>query len=133
MSAPSALTWRGWERKAARTGASSSGSADAFEWRRHGSTRFVTRSVVAIASVVPQQGNHVVPRELPSSTEEPELDDEGEPDDDASQALDEPHGGRGGAARRQHVVDDQRPLPRPHRVLVDLQEVRAVLELVLLA
>src|SRR5688572_28470726 len=103
MRAPSALAWLGWERKAARTGASSSGSADAFECRRHGSTRFVTRSVVAIASVVPQEGNHVVPRELPSSTQEPELDHEAQPDHDAAEALHEPDGRGGGAAGGQHV------------------------------
>ena len=38
-----------------------------------------------------------------------------------------------GAARRQQIVDDQHPLPFPHRIVVDLERIRAVLEIVGLA
>ena len=44
--------------------------------------------------------------------EEVELDQDAEADDDAAERLDQPHGGRRGAAGGEHVVDDQDPLAR---------------------
>ena len=62
-----------------------------------------------------------------------QLDEEREPDDDPAEPFDEAGRGRGGAAGRDHVVDDEHPLARVHGVAVDLEEVGAVLERVLLA
>src|SRR5205814_2850775 len=71
--------------------------------------------------------------ELGPAAERHQLEQERETDDGSAQTLDQP-GGRGGrAAGGDHVVDDQHPLARVHRVAVDLEQIVPVLEGVLLA
>jgi hypothetical protein len=76
---------------------------------------------------------NVLARQLLPAREELELDEEREAGHLAAEPFDQAHHGRGGAAGREHVVDDEHPLSRLDRVTMDLQQVGAVLELVLLA
>ena len=48
----------------------------------------------------------------------------------STELSNELHGGRRGTTRGEHVVDNEDPLPARHRVLVNLEGVRAVLEVV---
>src|ERR1700738_567992 len=90
--------------------------------------------VVLIArSLVGQQCVELVTFQFASSAEESELQQKGEPDDPPPEPLREPDGRGGGAPGREHVVAHEDTLPRGHGVTVDLEEVGAVLELVLLA
>ena len=71
--------------------------------------------------------------EAVAAVEESELDEEREAHDLAAEPLDEAEGRRGRAAGREDVVDDEHLLAGRDRVAVDLEQVGAVLELVLLA
>ena len=55
---------------------------------------------------------NVLARQLLPAREELELDEEREPGHLAAEPFDQAHHGRGGAAGREHVVDDEHPLPR---------------------
>ncbi len=63
-----------------------------------------------------------------AAAQEAQFDQEGGPDDLAADGLDELDRGRGRAAGREHVVDDQDLRPLRERVGVRLDGVRAVLE-----
>src|SRR3989442_6286213 len=134
----SPLGWR--SRKAVRSGATS----EFIWWRRQGSTarrpstrRSMRRSTVLTGRSPPllvrEQRAELAPGELAPAVEEGQLDDEGEPDHLGAQALGQADGGRRRPARGEHVVHDQYPLAGLHGVAVDLEQVGAVLELVLLA
>src|SRR5262245_16654095 len=69
-------------------------------------------------------------RQIGTAVQEGQLQQYGQSDDLASGAGDELGGGLGGTAGGQHVVDDQHPLARCERVLVDLDRLGAVLEVV---
>ena len=90
-------------------------------------------SAAGASHSVHQRVDRVARRSGSRPCEEPELEHEREADDLAAEPLDQP-GGRGrGAAGRDHVVDDRTCSPGRDRVAVDLEQVGAVLELVLLA
>src|SRR2546423_10120576 len=73
-------------------------------------------------------GNDVVSRQVVGALEELQLDEEGDPDDLAAKLLDQARRRPGRAASRQQVIDDHHRLPRPDRMLMDLEYPRAVLE-----
>src|SRR5687767_7075257 len=126
----------GWRsRKAASSGASS----ELAWWRRQGTIarrpstlRSMRRSTVltGAASLVVEQRQDVAFRELPPAVQEAELDHEGQPDDLGPEALDQADRGGGRPAGRQDVVDHEHPLVEGDRVAVQLEETRAVLQLV---
>src|SRR5207244_13100234 len=82
---------------------------------------------------VGDEAEEVVAGHLVPSLEEGELHQGGDPDDLASQTLDQPGRGPGRPAGGQNVVHDEDPVSGGDGVLVDLEHGRAVLELVLLA
>src|SRR5687768_7468528 len=128
----SPLGWR--SRKADSSGASS----ELAWWRRQGTIarrpstrRSIRRSTVLTApSLVVEQRQDVAFRELAAAVEEAELDDEREPGDLGAETLDQADGGGCGATGGEDVVDHQHPLVDGHRVAVQLQKARAVLQLV---
>src|SRR5687768_6268488 len=129
----SPLGWR--SRKADSSGASS----ELAWWRRQGTIarrpstrRSMRRSTVLTPapSLVVEQRQDVAFRELAAAVEEAELDDEREPGDLGPETLDQADGGGGGATGGEDVVDHQHPLVDGHRVAVQLQKARAVLQLV---
>src|SRR5215204_4536794 len=81
---------------------------------------------------VPDEAEELVALDPLPAFEELELDQGGDADDLAPQALDQAGRGPGGAAGGEHVVDDQDPLAGDHGVGVQLQGGGAVLERVLL-
>ena len=78
-------------------------------------------------ALVDEQGLHVESLELLASLEAGQLHDEGCFDDLASEPLDEPDGGRGGASGGDEVVDEDYLLSGPDGVGVDLDLGLAVL------
>src|SRR5216683_8162727 len=82
--------------------------------------------------LVDDQGVDPLTGEARAPLEEGQLDQERGPDHGAAQPGDEAERGGHGAAGREEVVDHQHSLARCHRVLVNGQDVAAVLELVLL-
>src|SRR5207244_1511820 len=91
-----------------------------------------TRSTVATRLLVLDQRDDLAAGQLRTPTEEVELDQEPQAGDHRAEALHEPTRRRRRAPGGEDVVDDENPLPRLHRVLVDLEHVGAVLEGVLL-
>src|SRR4029453_16694611 len=81
---------------------------------------------------VPDEAEELIAFDQLSALEELELDQGGDADDLAPQALHQRGRGPGGAAGGEHVVDDQDALPGDDGVGVQLQGGRAVLERVLL-
>src|SRR5215211_274135 len=81
---------------------------------------------------VPDEAEELIALDQLPALEELELDQGGDADDLAAQALHQAGRGPGGAAGGEHVVDDQDPLAGHHGVGVQLQGGRAVLERVLL-
>src|SRR5205823_9535881 len=80
-------------------------------------------------AVVADQREHLVAVETGAALQERELDHERAADHPAAAARDELHRGRGGASRREQVVDDEHAVTVADGVVVDLERVRAVLEL----
>src|SRR5437868_2829602 len=88
------------------------------------------RSTVLIGSLVMEQRQDVASGELAAAVEEVELDHEAEPGDLGPEALDQADGGCSRATGGEDVVDHQHPLVESDRVAVQLQQARAVLQLV---
>src|SRR5919197_76894 len=84
-------------------------------------------------SLVGDQREQIVRGKLAPPFQELQLDDEGKPLDFPAEPLDEVRGRRGGAARREDVVDDGHSFPRANRIAVDLERLFPVLELIGLA
>src|SRR5215218_10557532 len=96
-------------------------------------TTWIGTSAPGVAATsVPDEAEELVALDQLPALEELKLDQGGDADDLAAEALDQPGRGPGGAAGGQHVVDDQDPLAGDDRVGVQLQGGGAVLERVLL-
>src|SRR5262245_40280135 len=84
-----------------------------------------------IGCSVSDEAEELIAFDLLPAREELELDQGGDADDLAAEALDQPRRRPGGAAGGEHVVDDQDPLPGDDGVGVQLKGGGAVLERVL--
>jgi hypothetical protein len=84
-------------------------------------------------SVISRHYVNIVPGELVPAVEEGQLDHERKADHLRAEPFDQPDDSRSGAAGSEHVIDDEHLLSRHERVPVHLEQVGAVLELVLLA
>src|SRR5215212_142826 len=98
----------------ARSGATSSAGGGV---RRHGRTRST------VANSVLDQRDDLAVGQLRATTEESQLDQEAEPGDLGAESLDEADRRRRRPAGGEDVVDDEHPLPRLHRVDVDLEQI----------
>src|SRR5262245_2805126 len=137
---------RTWSRCASRatsyacsTSATSARELRAFTEAINGRTaesavgRLCRRTSAAGDLVIAHQRVDVVAVELVAAVQESELDDEREADHLTAQSFGKTDGRGRRAAGRDDVVDDQHLLTGRDRVAVDLEEIGAVLELVLLA
>src|SRR5919202_2742812 len=115
-------------RKASTKLASSGARPGGVGLRRHSNTR----STPARDPLEGEQGHDVSALQLGPSPQEGQLDHEPQPRHFRPQALDEPAGGGGGAPSGDYVVYDEHPVARLHGVVVDLEQIGAVLEVVLL-
>src|SRR5215217_3176078 len=95
-------------------------------------TTWMGSSTAGAAISVPDETEELIALDQLSASEELELDQGGDPDDLASQPLDQTGRGPGGAAGGEDVVDDQDPLAGDDGVGVQLKGGAAVLERVLL-
>src|SRR4051812_23305701 len=85
-----------------------------------------------VAALVPDERVNVEALQALARVEERELDDGGDAEQRRVQPSNQSGGSGGSAARCEHVVDEQDLVGRADGVVMNLQDVRAVLEHVLM-